>query len=349
MNSSFNLPRVFKYVNLFLLLVLQVSFSSCEAQGNSKKINGVSFVASRQEIVSQHFEPVLNVNANAVAVMPFGFMESLASPNLRFNVERQWWGEKVEGAAKTIQLAKENNLEVLLKPQIWIQRGDFTGHIEMPSENDWKIFEANYREFILLYARLAEKEKVEMFCIGTELNSFVTARPGFWKSLIAEVKQVYKGELTYAENWDKIEQVPFWKDLDYIGVDAYFPLSDKQSPTVAEIRAGWQPVKNQLKELSQNHKKPILFTEYGYRNIDYAVRNPWDASRELVGTNNQAQANALQALYEELWNEKWFAGGYLWKWHHDLQRGGRENNQFSPQDKPAEGVVKEYYGTFGVN
>lgn len=331
--------------------VFSVLFNSCESQGVvvSKKINGVSFVASRQVVTNEDFQPVLNVNANAIAVMPFGFMDSLGSPNLRFNVDRQWWGEREEGAGKTIQLAKQNGISVMLKPQIWIRRGDFTGNIQMRSEADWKDFEDQYLQFILLYANLAEREKAEIFCIGTELNSFVVARPEFWITLITEVKKVYQGQLTYAENWDKIGNVPFWNDLDYIGADAYFPLSENQSPDIQEIRYGWKPIKKELKELSQKHIKPVLFTEYGYRNIDFSLKAPWDASRELTGVNNDTQSNALAALYEEMWDEKWFAGGFLWKWHHNHARsGGAEDNQFTPQNKPAEGVVKAYYGKFSV-
>lgn len=351
MNCNSNLSIARLLTKALLLCVGLTLFSSCDGQSQvvTKKINGLSFVASRDEVTDQDFDPVLNVHANAVAVMPFGFMESLESPELRFNVDRQWWGEKVEGAGKTIQLAKENGLSVMLKPQIWIRRGDFTGNLQMKSEEDWKKFEDLYLQFILLYAQLAEREKAEIFCIGTELNSFVETRPEFWDHLIAEVKKVYKGELTYAENWDKIGNVHFWEDLNYIGADAYFPLNEGRNPNLEEIRTGWQPVKKQLKELSKQHKKPVLFTEYGYRNIDFSLKAPWDSSRELTGINNDTQANALAAVYEEVWNEKWFAGGFLWKWHHNHARsGGAEDNQFTPQNKPAEGVVKEYYGKFGA-
>lgn len=331
---------------LFLLSAISILFTCCEAQVITNKINGLSLVASRDEISPQDFAPITNVNANAIAVMPFGFMQDLNSPELRFNMERQWWGEKEEGVNTTISLAKANGLTVLLKPQIWIRRGEFTGHIAFRSEEDWQKFENHYRDFVLFYAGIAEKEKVEMLAIGTELNSFVEARPDFWKSLIKEVREVYNGEITYAENWDKIGQVHFWKDLDYIGVDAYFPLNENQSPDIEELRAGWQPHKKELKELSKRKGKPILFTEYGYRNIDFAAKNPWDSSRENHEDNDQLQADALEALYSEIWNENWFAGGFLWKWHQDHERsGGLENNQFTPQNKPAELVVRDFYGS----
>ena len=328
-----------------MILVFKI-LTSCQAQAPSEKINGISLVASRDKITTQAIAPILNVNANTVAVMPFAFLEGLSSPQLRFNMERQWYGERREGAREAIQLLQNSGLEVMLKPQIWIWRGEFTGHINMSSEQEWTLFEQNYKDFIMLYACLAEEERIDYFSIGTELHDFVAARPDFWIALIAEIRTVYNGKLTYAENWDKIEEVPFWKSLDFIGVDAYFPLNEGKSPSLTELREAWTPHKTALKKLSKTTGKSILFTEYGYRNIDFAARSPWDSSRDIAPYNNQLQADALEALYAEFWFEPWFAGGFLWKWHHDHElAGGLENDQFTPQNKPAETIVKTFYGS----
>lgn len=79
--------------NIFFLILL-VSFTSCNSQEKERisKINGVSFVASRDIIDSSHVQPVVNINANWAAVMPFAFMQNLESTELIFNIERQWWG-----------------------------------------------------------------------------------------------------------------------------------------------------------------------------------------------------------------------------------------------------------------
>jgi len=282
--------------------------------------------------------------------MPFGFMESLNSPKLYFNLERQWWGEREEGIKESIELMRKDRLEVMLKPQIWVRNGEFTGDVKMNSEAEWLSFEEQYEEFILLYAKIAESEKVEILCIGTELHEFVNARSDFWNKLIADLRNVYSGKLTYAENWDKMDKVEFWEALDYVGVDAYFPLNVERSPKIEDLRKGWRPYKNSLKIISETSGKPILFTEYGYRNIDFAAKTPWDSSRELKDTNNKLQADALEALYQEFWQEDWFAGGFLWKWHHNhAVAGGDKDTQFTPQNKPAEQVVKNYYGKVLTN
>lgn len=70
----------------------------------------------------------------------------------------------------------------MLKPQIWVWRGIFTGSITMDNEAQWEQLERSYEDFILTYAKLAQETQVALFCIGTELEQFVANRPMFWMS-----------------------------------------------------------------------------------------------------------------------------------------------------------------------
>ncbi len=328
---------------VFLLLLI-VIFSSCS--GQQPKINGVSFVGSPKEISPKAIEPVVQVNANWAAVMPFGFLRNLETPTVVFNIERQWWGERLDGAKRTIELLNEKGIKVMLKPQIWVWRGEFTGNIKMNSEEQWKELEKSYKEFIMLYAQLAKEMNVPILCIGTELHTFVQTRPAYWSELIKEIRSVYKGKLTYAENWDQIARVPFWKELDYIGIDAYFPVAQSHTPSIEELRTGWQKHKTNIMKLKDTVDKPVLFTEYGYRSVHYTGKEPWDSNRVAGNFNFEAQNNALTALYQEFWNESWFAGGFLWKWFHNHNEvGGKTNNRFTIQNKPSEKIIKEFYST----
>lgn len=323
---------------LFMIWMLQ----SC--QGQIEKINGISFVASNEAIDQSHVEPVVAINANYACVMPFGFVRDLNNPNVVYNTERQWFGETRLGAKQYIEELRKQKIKIMLKPQIWVWRGEFTGFIKMNTEEDWKTLEASYSKFILDYAELAQELKVKLFCIGTELEIFIANRPDYWFNLIKEIKKIYKGKLTYAANWDEYKRTPFWGALDFIGIDAYFPVCDRQTPTVETCLNGWQ---KHLPEIKDNHKKyhkPILFTEFGYRSVDYAAREPWKSDRAMNQVNLEAQTNATKALFETFWDEAWFAGGFTWKWFHNHEKsGGTDNSRFTPQNKPAEDIIKEYY------
>ncbi|MRI01799.1 glycoside hydrolase [Kriegella sp. EG-1] len=329
-----------KKIGLLFLVFLQLA---CAGQKFSK-MNGVSFVASRNEVTQDHIDPVVALNASHAAVMPFGFVRDLNSPEVIFNSERQWFGETEKGAKQYVALLHDNGISVMLKPQIWVSRGLFTGSIVMGNEKDWQIFESSYADFIISYAALAEDSKIDVFCIGTELELFVKNRPEFWTNLIQKVKEVYKGKLTYAANWDEYTRTPFWSDLDYIGIDAYFPLSEERTPTVEQLKLGWQKWKKPMLELSKKVNKPVVFTEFGYRSMDFTAKKPWLVDRNEDQVNFEGQAIATKVLFDEFWSEDWFAGGYVWKWfvNHD-KVGGATDNRFTPQNKKAEEVIRNHF------
>lgn len=324
-------------------LFFVVLFQSCTSQ--VKKINGVSFVASGDSISHKDVKPVVAINANYAALMPFALLKAVDSSRVYYNINMQWFGETKAGLKQYAKWLRKGDIKLMVKPQIWVWNGEFTGTITMTSEENWLQLEATYRDFILDYAQIAQELNAEIFCIGTELELFVKHRPEYWFELIKAIRKTYKGKLTYAANWDEYKRTPFWKQLDFIGVDAYFPVSEDKTPSIETATIGWQKHKTQLKTISETNAKRILFTEYGYRSVDYAGNKPWETSRFEKGVNMEAQANLTEALYQNIWQESWFSGGFIWKWFHEHDKvGGLENNRFTPQNKPVETVIKTYYG-----
>ena len=331
--------------NACLVLLILFVLQSCNAQ--PKKINGVSFVASREAISQKNVMPVVNVNANFAAVMPFGFIRDITHPEIAFNTQRQWLGETKNGAQQYAVELQRQGIKIMIKPQIWVSHGVYTGHIEMATEANWKVFEQSYSKFILEYAKLAEEVNADIFCIGTELEKFVANRPKYWNNLIVEIKKIYTGKLTYAANWDEFKRTPFWAQMDYIGIDAYFPVSETKTPTVAECMANWGIHKAVIKSTSETYKKPILFTEFGYRSVDFTGKEPWRSDRAMDSVNLEAQTNTSEALFKTFWKEDWFAGGFIWKWFHNHDSAGGENNsRFTPQNKPVEQLIKSHYEAY---
>ncbi|MEI6863396.1 MAG: hypothetical protein WCK38_03250, partial [Candidatus Omnitrophota bacterium] len=138
------------------------------------------------------------------------------------------------------------------------------------------------------------------------------------------------------------ENVGFWDDLDYAGIDAYFPLADKGTPQYEELRQGWKKWVKDIGEWAAKVKKPVLFTECGYASVNTAAVKPWQENK--ASEPNQAlQADCYKALLEELWNEPWFFGLYWWSWNTYAGSGGVSNKGFTPQNKPAAECIKEWY------
>jgi hypothetical protein len=331
-----------KLIYAFCLLFL---LSGCAMTSiNPAKINGVSFVASRDSISKKNIKPILKIHANYASVMPFGFIKNLSHPEIEYDSNRQWFGETKEGVRQYVLELKKEGVYIMMKPQIWVWRGEFTGQINMTIEEDWKYLEDSYTKFIMDYAKLAEETDVEIFCIGTELENFIDKRPNYWKKLISQVKKVYHGKLTYAANWNEYNRTPFWSDLDFIGIDGYFPISDLKTPSVEDCKTGLLPWKTELKMFYGKFRKPVLFTEFGYRSVDFTAKQPWRSDVEMDAVNLSAQTNATKAFFDSFWNEDWIAGGFIWKWFHNHDKsGGKEDNQFTPQNKPVESIIKEVY------
>lgn len=329
-----------------LLLITLGPLSACEVLScsNTPKIDGVSWVGRPNPVTTGNIAAVKQVNAGWLALIPYGFSKT-GSTDLRYNQSWQWWGETPEGISKTTQLAKQQGLHVMIKPQVWLQGGTYVGHLTYETEAEWQGWEASYSDFILFFAELAEEVDADMFCIGTEWTAFFKARPNYWQQLIKEVRQVYNGPITYAANWDAYEAVPFWDQLDYIGVDAYFPVANKPDASVAHLVSGWQQHVVVMEALAAKHCKPILFTEFGYRSVSDCATKPWEhAGGEQSLT---AQQNALEALFQRFWTESWFAGGFLWNWYPDHEgAGGDTCTDFTPQNKPAAEIVSNWYRTY---
>lgn len=331
---------------LFLFLFLNNLLFAIAQDEALERINGISMVASRTPIDDRQAKALKQLGSNSIAVMPYAFMQENQDPNLIFDTERQWSGETLDGIERDVQMLQAQGLLVMIKPHIWVGSGAFTGTISMASDKDWMRFEKNYKAYILAFAKLAERHKVSLFCIGTELHEFVSKRPAFWCELIEEIRYIYSGKLTYAENWDTYEDVLFWDSLDFIGIDAYFPVSEARTPSLEQVNLAWKGLAKGLKSFSDAYNTKILFTEYGYRSIDFSGREPWDSSRKDNPSNEIAQLHLLKGLHESLWNENWFAGGFLWKWfpNHD-PNSKRHQNRFTVQGK----ISETYLKSFGVD
>ncbi len=355
MNKYFT--GLFSIVLLFLffsITAFEAGIATLRNSSTSKsKHRGVSFVAGRQ-VAEDDFIKLAENHVDWIAQMPFGWQQDYNSPSFAMATDgRVLWGERDEGLELTTQMARKHGIKTLLKPHIWLRNrsdGKWLSDIAMSNEADWQSWFEHYRTFILHYAQLAEKNGIEAFSVGAELHAAIKQRPEDWRKIIAEVREVYRGQLTYAANWyQEFEDVTFWDDLDFIGIQAYFPLSEKENPTIDELKKGWQAHVEAIEKIRKKYRKPVVFTEIGYRSTPDAAIKPWEwlrsASEVFSDTELQTQASCYEAFFQTFWKKDWFAGAYIWKWFPSAGRGSRRGHDpFTPQNKPAEKVMAKWYG-----
>ncbi len=326
-----------------LLLWLIIPSDEQLLSTKKKKMNGVSLVSPREPIMPTHMSKLKEINADWVAVIPYAFAQS-GQPNITFDHERQWWGERTDGTCSLIKMARENGLNVMLKPHVWVRGERWAGDFTLDNEDKWIIWESDFKNYILHQAKIADSLGVELFCIGTEYRVPARERPDFWKSLIKEVRKEYSGKITYASNWDNYQNISWWDEVDYIGIDAYFPLVEGVQPTIKEIEKGWKPVSRELAEFSKKWDKQILFTEYGFQSIDGAAGKHWEVNKETEKVNDKIQADAYEATFKVMMDQDWYAGGFFWKWYFHQRESNRYLTDWTPQNKLAEQVITKWYG-----
>ncbi|OAR26425.1 hypothetical protein A8W25_06845 [Streptomyces sp. ERV7] len=233
-------------------------------------------------------------------------------------------------------MAHRAGLKVMLKPHVDLVDGTDRAEIRPADRAAWF---ASYEKFITHYAALAQDTGAERFVVGTELAG-VSGDLEPWRRVIAAVRARYREPLTYAANYDEYAEVPFWPELDVIGIDAYWPLGSAPTADAATLGRAWRPVLDELAAFSGRQHRKILFTEAGYTSQRGSTTAPysWTVSkREDAGE----QAAGYRALLDAFAGRDWWAGVCWWMWD-DWPDSGETPARlaYTPHGKPAEQVLR---------
>ncbi len=282
-------------------------------------------------------EHLRKMGVNAIAVTPFSFQKNVHRPEIQF---RPQWSA---GLKRDVQNARAMGLKVMVKPHIWSNQfwdgsGHWRGTIEMKSEADWAAWFSNYERWIVAEAKRAQALKADAFCVGLEFLKSSRSQAARWRKVIAAVRAVYTGPLTYGAHLDELD-LPFWSELDAIGVNAYHPIATTRAPTVAQMEKAWLEHGRGLAQLSTRFRKPIVFTEVGYASIDGAAMEPFRWPKAQDKTDEAEQAASYEALLRVAPKWPWFAGMFIWKYKITVPSNDPPERQFVFQGKAAEKVI----------
>lgn len=252
-----------------------------------------------------------------------------------------------------IRHARQNGMKIMLKPHVDTYSGQWRALIKPDREGRWF---RSYTEMLLKYARLAEKHSVEMLSIGVEyLYATEPQHTQEWRKMIREVRKVYSGKLTYGANWsgqpqlglhvNEFEQVEFWDDLDYIGVDAYFPLKEMSTNQALPLAIeNMQRHNRKLAEMSERFGKKIIFVEAGIQSARGALTQPYEynhGSRFTAIPDEMTQEYYYRAMIETFGRQKWCAGIFWWHW--DATPSPFERTDYTVRNKSTARLVRDWY------
>lgn len=227
-----------------------------------------------------------------------------------------------ESVLRYIDALKAKGLKVMLFPMFFMDVEDkpWRGRVTGSAADVASFFTKadGYNAFIIHYANLT-KDKADAFVIGSELIGLTQVHDGAainrnfpavdaLVSLAAAVRTIMGAttELTYAADWSEYHHTqdgwyhldPLWASthIDYVGIDAYFPLTNAapSSINLQEAVDGWTSGEGwdfYYTDEARTITAP-LSQEYAWKNIEWWWKNshvnpdgnstPWVAESKAV-------------------------------------------------------------------
>lgn len=242
------------------------------------------------------------LHPNLIILTPAGQQRDAQSTQIMFDSEGTPTDSELED---TIRYIHARGVMTAIKPTVNCMNGTWRAYIsfiepDSPAEAKWGDWFASYTAFQLHYAGMAERLGCAMFITGCEMV-MADHRSDDWRRLIAAVRQVYHGPVTY--NCDKYREdhVDWWDCVDYICSSGYYPAGT------------WEEQLDRIGQVVQRFDKPFFFAELGCMAVSGAgaLPNEW----KLTGERDDAgQVQWYQQAITAAGRRPWMRGFAFWDW-----------------------------------
>ena len=243
-----------------------------------------------------------------------------------------------------VHFAHALGLHVFVTPLLQVSGAQpWSGNIEFSTHEQEQQWFASYWQAINPYVLAATQADVEQFALGTEYEWLQEHAPNtLWNRLIAELRSVFPGTLTYDMDWTSLQTPPrSWMrnpDLKMIGVSAYLPLID--TPERVDPRHIFDLWKHTVKRALDNFAlklgEPIFISEIGYRNSADALYRSWQPTSSAP-PDPQEQAAACDAALANIIPDQHILGSFFWGWD--------DAEAFNLNGLQASSVIHKYYAS----
>ncbi len=302
-------------------------------------INGVSFTGiMKGHCCSEKALESLRImkeetGCNSVILVIGALQDTAQSEYVDYKHEHMPTDEELK---KLIVYANEIGLRVILKPFLNCRNGTWRAHInffdiDVVCEPKWSNWFASYTEYMVHYAKIAEQTGCEMLVIGCEMVQ-AQRRDREWREVVAEVKKVYRGLITYNTDKYQEEHVTWWDAVDVISSSGYYPIND------------WEAQLDRIEKVVKKEGKPFFFAENGCMSVTDSsfIPNDWNQKGEI---NVEEQARWYEAMFEACEKRPFVEGYGLWDWSTRLYKKaeGKNKGGYAIYGKPACDVVKKHF------
>lgn len=303
------------------------------------------------EAYLQALDESLQMGATWISLTVFGRVWDLNSTEVDLVFEAPFEENRLN-VLKAIEQAHERGLKVFLVPHLWVESGGWRALMTPGggSEEGWRQWESSYRSFLLTWAEVARLGHAEMLSAGVELRSWVTtARASGFRTILSDIRKIYPGLITYSANWDDVEDTLILDDLDLIGINAFYPLTEREGAPLEDLIAGGYRVAANIEKMAAAFQKPVVLTEIGYTTRADPALRPWEwpDSMSNVRIDEQSQADAYAAIMAPFLDARFCAGFFVWRVYADPADVSQEAEWgFSPRGKKAELVLRDAFGSY---
>jgi len=284
----------------------------------------------------------IRLNANSIAVtFPF-FTYGLSSDTVYAN-------PKVTPSARHIAVflavAHDAHMRVTLRPVLnenaLIAQNPFAwrGSIEPQNRTAWF---RSYRKLLLPYVAAAEAGHAATFVLGTELDSLEGSPQ--WAGLLRSLRSLYRGQLTYDQNYDEFASGTANPPVQSHDVDAYPELGVSPSASVGQLTWSWDAW---LGAHPLSVRRQLTISEIGIDAVAGSYVKPWDwLARAHKPIDTHVQAAWYQAACNALSAEQIGGGIYYWEVNFDAdpaQPRAFESDRLTFLDRPGQQVIRRCF------
>ena len=248
-----------------------------------------------------------------------------------------------EQTGDLVDYAKSKNLRVILMPIVLLDNpigNEWRGTIAPENWEDWW---SSYRDMIQVFSSVAEVHHADMLVVGSELVSTEHMTAEWTKTIQLARANFRSGKLTYSSNWDHYEAVTFWDQLDMVGMNSYWKMSDEDGTAKVkekDIEKKWSEIQTDLLPFLRKIHKPLMFTEIGWFSQANTAREPWNYTDPAQPLDADLQKKLYEAFFQSWWGNPIMGGFSIWEW--PPNSGGADDRGYTPEGKPALEVLKSW-------
>ena len=299
------------------------TFGFCEKQGFTR---GQSWKWSLEELVR-------TTHCNALILPVCAWQDHTYSTSMTSS------GPDVmdeEDVRRVCAHARALGLRILLKAMVNCRDGYWRAFIRffepsVPTEPCWEDWFASWEDHVCRVAAMAEENAAALFCVGCEMVC-TDHREADWRHLIASVRNLYHGPITY--NCDKFQEdhIAWWDAVDVISSSGYYPIDQLHTHFT------------RIEKTARAFSKPFMFMECGCPSRLGSEMRPNDW-RYGTGTDPATQAAWYKAFLDALHAFPFIRGTGWWDWSATRlypEAVGCDSNGYCTYGKPANDLLRSF-------